>query len=115
MSEIITGTLRRIRTRKASRDWARDMADRLAEEAGIKPVRYWPERVYVAGDTLGSTGKPSVWSVRGHEDCFDGIPDGTRVRFKATVSRWDNGIGGTCSRISGVEVMPHDVPLDGAS
>lgn len=114
MSEIITGTLRRIRTRKASRDWARDMADRLAEEAGLKPVRYWPERVYVEGDTLGSTGKPNVWSVS-RPKAFDGIADGARVRFKATVSRWDNGIGGTCSRISGVEVMPHDVPLDGAS
>lgn len=113
MSEVITGTLRRTRTRKANSNWARDLCDHIAEEAGLKAVRYWPERVYVSGDTLGSAGKPHVRSVP-RPKAFDGIPDGARVRFTANVSRWDNGLGGTCSRIKNVEAyVPGDV--DGAS
>ena len=52
MAETITGTLQRERIRKADRDWVKDYARILAEEAGLLPVRYWPETVFVLGSSI---------------------------------------------------------------
>lgn len=103
MAETITGTLQRERRRKADRDWVKDYARTLAEEAGLVPVHYWPETVYVLGDERTEHGRPMLWSAPEGTKAFGDIPNGARVRFVAVVKRWTNGIGGDISRIRNVE------------
>lgn len=103
MAETITGTLQRERIRKADRDWVKDYARILAEEAGLLPVRYWPETVFVLGDDRTPQGRPMLWSAPDGTKAFGDIPHGTRVCFVATVKRWTNGIGGDISHIRNVE------------
>lgn len=104
----LTGVLHRYQERKHERDWLKDYARLLSEQAGHIAPRMWPEEAYVEGDDLGSTGRPAIWNV--NPKAFGAIPSGTRVRFVASVSRWDNGgghsLGGDCRRVRKVEVLP---------
>lgn len=106
----ITGILRRSKQRKSPRNWIAAMARREAEDVGLVTARYYPETGYVEGDTLNTLGRqPNVWSLASLK-AFDDLPSGTRVRFTASVERWDNGnghsLGGTCRRVRNVEVLP---------
>jgi hypothetical protein len=106
----LVGVLYRSKRRKHDRDWWKDLARMTAEGAGLVPTRYEKETGYVSGETLNTTGRGhNVWSLASLK-AFDGIASGTRVRFKASVRRWDNGgghsLGGDCSRVRDVEVLP---------
>ena len=103
--EVITGTLHRSRTRKGPRNWIADYFLMTAEAAGLAEPKYFPERGYISGDTLNTTGKRNnVWSLTSLKP-FGDLPSGTRVKFTATVERWDNGMGGKCRRVRDVEVL----------
>lgn len=109
MRETISGVLRRNKTRKGLRNWAADFGRLLAEQAGTVEPRYWPETAYISGDEQQKNpgNRGMMWGLCGRwTKALEGVADGSRVTIVATVRRWDNGIGGDCTRIKLVAHEP---------